>query len=379
MAPIDSQSKSAIDIRPAARARILKILNQYPAGAWAILIISSLLISGVLEALHLPAALLQGPMAAAILAAATGVILRVDRMLFVGAQAIIGCMIARAITPSILVTMWSHGLLFALTIFTVIASSAFLGWLLTRWRVFPGTTAVWGTSPGAASAMTLMAGAYGADMQLVAFMQYMRVVLVVLTATIVARIWAASSGGPVAGIVWFPVLHGIAFGETLALAALGAIAGTRLRIPAGALLVPLTVGSVLHGLGVMQIELPPWLLAASYAIVGWNIGLGFTPAILANAARAIPQVVASISVQILLCAGLAFLLTRLAGIEPLTAYLATSPGGADSVAIIAASSKVDFQFVMSLQAIRFLVIVATGPTLARFIAQRVSSPKRAPE
>ena len=35
-----------------------------------------------------------------------------------------------------------------------------------------------------------------------------------------------------------------------------------------------------------------------------------------------------------------------AGVDPMTAYLATSPGGADSIAIIAASSNVDISFVL---------------------------------
>ena len=41
--------------------------------------------------------------------------------------------------------------------------------------MLPGTTAVWGSSPGAATAMVLMAEAFGADARLVAFMQYLRV------------------------------------------------------------------------------------------------------------------------------------------------------------------------------------------------------------
>ena len=43
---------------------------------------------------------------------------------------------------------------------------------MTRWQVLPGTTALWGTSPGAASVMTIMAESYGADVRLVALMQY---------------------------------------------------------------------------------------------------------------------------------------------------------------------------------------------------------------
>ena len=35
---------------------------------------------------------------------------------------------------------------------------------------------------------------------------------------------------------------------------------------------------------------------------------------------------------------------------------------------IAASSKVDMPFVMTMQMVRFLVVMATGPALARFLA-----------
>ena len=38
--------------------------------------------------------------------------------------------------------------------------------------------------------------------------------------------------------------------------------------------------SPLQDAGLLTIELPPWLLAASYAIVGWSTGLGFNRAIL---------------------------------------------------------------------------------------------------
>jgi uncharacterized membrane protein AbrB (regulator of aidB expression) len=54
-----------------------------------------------------------------------------------------------------------------------------------------------------------------------------------------------------------------------------------------------------------------------------------------------------------------------AGIDPLTAYLATSPGGMDSVAIIGAASNVDLSFVMALQTLRLVIVLIVGPPLAR--------------
>ena len=144
----------------------------------------------------------------------------------------------------------------------------------------------------------------------------------------------------------------------------------RLGIPAGALLGPLVLGVLVQAGGWLTIELPPWLLAVGYALVGWSIGLRFTRAILRHAARALLPVFASILVLQTLCALLAWVLVTMAGIDPLTAYLATSPGGADSVTIIAANSPVDMPFVVAMQTARLLIVILTGPHLARFIADR---------
>jgi uncharacterized protein len=70
---------------------------------------------------------------------------------------------------------------------------------------------------------------------------------------------------------------------------------------------------------------------------------------------------------------LAFALVEIFHVDPLTAYLATSPGGADSVAIIAASSNVDVGFVMAQQIARFMLVLVVGPTLSRFVANRIAN------
>ncbi len=117
-----------------------------------------------------------------------------------------------------------------------------------------------------------------------------------------------------------------------------------------------------------RFALPPWLLAISYTGIGWTIGLRFTREIIAYAARALPMVLASILTLIALCGLSAALFVAFAGIDPLTAYLATSPGGADSVAIISAQTRVDVPFVMSMQIGRFLLVLVTGPWLARTLS-----------
>lgn len=339
---------------------------------WAVLLVVSLLFTGVLEIASLPAALLIGPMLAAIIAGTNGATVRVPPVGFAGGQAIVGCLIAGSISPDIFAAFLDDWPLFTGIVVATLAASSFLGWFISRFKILPGTTAVWGSAPGGATAMVLMAGAFGADARLVAFMQYLRVIMVSITAALIAWLWVDTSGVEPTAAIWFPTIDWPAFGSTIAIAAAGGYIGRLLRLPSPYFLGAVILASILHlGVGI-PLQLPQWLLAISYILIGWAIGLNFTSGILRHAARALPQIVGSTVALIAFCGGLAMLISYELGIDPLTAYLATSPGGLDSVAIIAAASNsVDLSFVMALQGARLVFVLAFGPWLARLVSRLV--------
>jgi membrane AbrB-like protein len=213
-----------------------------------------------------------------------------------------------------------------------------------------------------------------ADARLVVFMQHVRVVMVAIVASIIARLWvhppAVAAAAPE---VWFAPIHALPLIETLVLVVAAVVLGPVSRVPAGTFLIPMFVGAVLQINSLVEIELPSWLLAASYLVLGWTIGLRFTREILLYAIRALPKLTVSILMLIAFCGGLAFALVEVFDIDPLTAYLATSPGGADSVAIIAASTNVDVGFGMAQQIARFMLVLIVGPALSRFVADQIAT------
>src|ERR1700719_56877 len=194
---------------------------------WVLLLAASLCFIVPLQLFHLPAALLLGAMGAAILVAVFEGELAVPRWPYVLAQGLIGCLVARSIGPPILATMARQWPLFLAGVCSVLVISTSLGALLARWRVLPGTTAVWGSSPGAATVMVLMSESFGGDPRLVAYMQFLRVMLVALVASIVARLWVAHGGSVRATIDWFPAVAAGPWWETIALAVIGAILGAK--------------------------------------------------------------------------------------------------------------------------------------------------------
>ncbi|HTH61368.1 MAG TPA: AbrB family transcriptional regulator [Paraburkholderia sp.] len=352
-----------------------RLAGMAPAVQWSALIALSLVASGVFAATGLPAALLLGPMVAGIVVAANGAQVRIPRQTSLPVQAVIGCMIAKMLPPAIFAQVGAHWPLFAFGVLSVIAASTLLGWLLMRLRVLPGSTAVWGLSPGAATVMILMAEAHDADPQMVALLQYLRVLIVATVASIAAALLGAGAHH-VAHAPWFAPIAWGPFASTLALAWVGGLLGRRLPVSAGPLLVPLVAGVALMHAGWITIELPRWLLAVAYALVGWRVGLQFTPALLRHAARALPRLAACSAALVVACAALAALLVTTLHVDPLTAWLAMSPGGADSVAIIAASTNVDVPFVMAMQMMRFVVVVFAAPPLARLLMRYAPTARR---
>lgn len=334
---------------------------------WGLLVGLSGALTAGFEMLHLPAALLLGPMAAAILRALRGRGVALPAASMTLSQGLVGLMIATILPSSLLAEVAQKWPIVVAGTLSTLVMSGLLGWGLARSGLLPGTTAIWGSAPGAASVMTVISQDYGADIRLVAFMQYLRVACVALAAALVARAFGVAPGaGP--GIVWFPPVSPVGVALTFGLAAALAYGGIWLRVPGGSFLVPMLGGMALVHLGLVEIVLPPWLLALAYTAIGWAIGLRFTPAILNHVARIFPRVFASILALLATCGVAAWVLVRFAGIDPLTAYLATSPGGADSVAIIAASAPVDVPFVMAMQMSRFLLILFIGPAMARLLS-----------
>lgn len=119
-----------------------------PVLQWGMLCVLSLLLSIGFLAVHLPAALLLGPMIAGIIFSMRGITLQLPRSAFLAAQAILGCMIAQNLTGSILTTLAVNWPIVLAILLVTLLSSAIVGWLLVRYSSLPGNTGAWGSSPG---------------------------------------------------------------------------------------------------------------------------------------------------------------------------------------------------------------------------------------
>jgi len=216
---------------------------------WLILLLLSSVLSGVLHALHAPAGVLVGCMVAGIWMGHRGIAPQPSQTGFTLAQGLVGCLIAHSLQLSMLKRLAGDWPFFLLITLSILAASSALGWLLMRLRILPGTTAVWGLAPGAASAMVAMSEEFGADVRLVAFMQYLRVVIVTALASLIAHIGNHVASVPRPELDWWAWGDPWNVGVTLGLVGVGVSVARWLRIPGGAMLLPMGTSIALQSAG----------------------------------------------------------------------------------------------------------------------------------
>ena len=347
-------------------------------GGWVVLGLGSVLAGLLAQSIGLTAGWLVGPMLVAIALALTWPKPpKLPRWTRLAPSAIIGTVLAAAFRPSVVPLILSNWLPIGLVVGSTLLVSLAVGALLARFAHLDGGTAMLGTLPGAASGMLAMSDSLGADPRLVALMQYTRVIVVVVSATVVSHFWLASEAATylssnqslqAATSQDAALVHKawLTYVLTVLTAALGAWVGTRLRLPAGTMLGPLILGIGLEESGILQLSWPPGVPQVGYLILGVYVGMLFDRASFQRAGRLFPYVLGSAMGLVAMCAGLSWLLSALTPIDGLTAYLATSPGGMDSVAIMALGSGADVALVLAIQFLRLLAVVLAGALLGRW-------------
>ena len=325
----------------------------------------------LLDLLHVPSAALFGGLAAGLGRALLGRRrLKLPRPVGLGAQAVIGVSIGSLVQTDTLRTIGEHWVSVLLITIATLVVSLIAGQLMRFQRGISPVTGAFSMIAGGASGITAMARDLGADEQVVAVLQYLRVLIIVVAMPIVATaVYGASGGGTATGDEGPGWPAGLLF--TVVCIAVGIPLGRLLRLPVAALLGPLAVAAVLDLTGLSQgADVPPVVEAAGFLAIGFQVGLGFTRDSLRVVGRAMPLALVLIVGAVLACAGLGALLSSTAGVTPLEGYLATTPGGLYAVLAIASGSDADATFVLAVQVLRLFVMLFTAPLLARLLRPR---------
>jgi membrane AbrB-like protein len=338
---------------------------------WPLMIGLAVVLSLALGAAGINAAMFMGPLLGGLIFAFGGS----DRMLpqkwTIVSQALIGCVVARSLDADVLGFVGGHILAVAFVVLATAVISIVIAIGLVRFGGMDAETAAWGAMPGAAGIMVAFAADYGGDARLVAFMQYVRLIVIIAAASVVTSLMTPDAGPGTADAAVVALRQAPpGFGQviaTLAVAVAGTVLGRVLRIPAGPLLFTAVLGAVLRNYHVVDVALPYWLLAFAYGLLGLFVGLQFDGAVVEAALRRLPIILVATAMLAFFCAAAGFGFAVMMGVDHLTGYLATTPGAIDSIAVLALGATGNLSVVMAVQAIRFFFVILMAPALVRII------------
>jgi membrane AbrB-like protein len=303
--------------------------------------------------------------------------LQLPRVFFPAGQAVAGVVVGTYLHTSTLSALGARWVAVALVSAATLAITIGAGVLLARIAPVDRATASLGMVAGGASGIVAMADDLGADDRLVAFMQYLRLAVVVLGTPLIVGLafpHATGAGGSASQGSLFGTAGGWAL--TIGVATAGGLIGPLLRLPAAAFLGPTLLAAALTLSGAIDFAVPPLLRETAFAAIGLYIGLRFERDTIKSIGRLITPVLVSIVALIAGCFALAWVLHLTADVSLLDAYLATTPGGLYAVLPIAFGSGADATFVLAVQGLRVLVMVLAAPAVVKLLLQPPATSRR---
>src|SRR3981081_112884 len=218
---------------------------------------------------NLPGGLISGAMIAVGIAAIAGRPLTMPPILTQTVLVLLGISLGSLVSRQLLQHMGAYPLTIALLALATFCSTFGSSIYLQRIHGWDQTSAFLAGSPGALSQITMLAIEKGADVPAIAVVQTMRVII--LTAALpllLALTGIAPSSAPAAAVAIASPLE-----LTELIAASVAVALLRLmNLPASCMLGAMIGTSVLHGTGLIEGGLPPWLRGVALVGIGALIG-----------------------------------------------------------------------------------------------------------
>jgi membrane AbrB-like protein len=332
---------------------------------WALLAAAVLGATGLLAAVGAPSPPLFGGLLGALaVALARAGPTALPRPAFVAAQAVVGVAVGAQFESASLRAFGSDWpAILAVTLVTL-AVSVGAGQLLRVHGVSP-VTAAFATVAGGASGITALAHDLGADDRVVVVVQYLRVLVILLTLPVVVGVWAGWTGHVAAHTD--PAEPRDYLFVTLA-AGLGVAVGRLARIPSPAVLGGLLAGLLLALVPAFRgVVAPLAVQAGALLLIGVQVGLRFTRDAVVAMGRMLPTALLVTGFLLAVCAGLGAWLARTTGVSTLDAYLATTPGGLPVVLATATATSGDVTFVSAVQLARLLLVLLLAPAVARLV------------
>jgi uncharacterized protein len=349
---------ASISAALADRARILGTLETLVIGAaggllfmWA----------------NLPGGLISGAMATVGVAALAGRPLYIPPILAQTVLVLLGITLGSLVSRQMIQHMSAYPLtigLLALATFCMTFGSSFY---LQRAHGWDQTSALLAASPGALSQITILAAEKGADVAAIAVVQTMRVIILTAALPLVLALTGiAPTAPPVsAGLVASPFELGVLLAASIVVALLLRLA----KFPASWMFGAMIASSVLHGTGLIEGGLPPWMRGVALVGIGALIGARFSRIKTSTLLSHVNAGLGSFVVAIAISAFFVAIILTTTNVRVADVVVAFAPGAMDAMLALALTLHIDPIFVGAHHLSRFLFVSITTPGIVHLFGR----------
>jgi membrane AbrB-like protein len=316
---------------------------------------------------NLPGGLISGAMIAVGIAAIAGRPLAMPPVLTQAVLVLLGISLGSLVSRQLLQHMSAYPLTIGLLALATFCSTFGSSIYLQRAHGWDQTSAFLAGSPGALSQITMLAAEKGADVPAIAVVQTMRVIILTAALPLLLAATGIAPSSPSAAVA--AIASPVELAELIAASVAVALLLRLIKFPASWMFGAMIGSSVLHGTGLIEGGLPPWVRAAALVGIGALIGSRFARMSARTLLSHVNAALGSFAIAIIISAIFVAVIVLTTHVRFADVIVAFAPGAMDAMLALALTLHIDPIFVGAHHLSRFVFVTITTPGIVHLFGR----------
>jgi membrane AbrB-like protein len=316
---------------------------------------------------HLPGGLISGAMVAVGIAALAGRPLAVPPILTQTVLVLLGISLGSLVSRQLIQHMGSYPLTIGLLALATFCSTFGSSVYLQRVHGWDQTSAFLAGSPGALSQITVLAAEKGADVAAIAVVQTIRVIILTAALPLLLAATGIASSAPAAAVT--AIASPLELAGLIAASVAVALLLRLMKFPASWMFGAMIGSSVLHGMGLVEGGLPPWVRGVALVGIGALIGSRFARMKTKTLLSHVNAGLGSFAIAIAISAVFVAVIALTTHVRPADVIVAFAPGAMDAMLALALTLHIDPIFVGAHHLSRFVFVTITTPGIVHLFGR----------
>jgi membrane AbrB-like protein len=316
---------------------------------------------------NLPGGLISGAMATVGIVALAGRPVTMPPILTQSVLVLLGITLGSLVSRQLIQHMSAYPLTIGLLALATFCSTFGSSIYLQRVHGWDQTSALLAGSPGALSQITILAAEKGADVAAIAVVQTIRVIILTAALPLVLALTGIAPTAPaaIAGLIASPLELAVLAAAAIAVALLLRLA----KFPASWMFGAMIASAVLHGTGLIEGGLPPWMRNVALVGIGAVIGTRFARISKSTLLGHINAGLGSFAVAIAISAIFVTATVLATNVRFGDVVVAFAPGAMDAMLALALTLHIDPIFVGAHHLSRFVFVSITTPGIVHLFGR----------